>query len=134
MKHRALIVVFIGIMICFLSITTFSQTPAASRVTGVLHLGQIPLTFSPAGIYLPSVPMPGELECWLRLDEPAYVAQGSKSEASTDIAELRVPPELHDQTKLLDGQQVAITGIMECSGYWYEGAHCKMLVKQIDKL
>jgi hypothetical protein len=134
MKHRALLVTFIGFMLFSLTITASSQTPADTRVTGILHLGQIPLTFSPAGLYLPSVPMPSELECWLRLDEPAYVAQGSKSEASTDIAELRVPLELHEKAKLLDGQRVALTGLMECSGYWYEGAHCKMFVKQIEKL
>lgn len=110
-----------------------SKTPDEARVTGTLHLGSIPFTLQAPGSIHQSGPQPNETGYWLRLDEPIYVLKGTKSEASTDVVVLRVPVNLQEKTMKLEGEHVVAVGTMECTGNWYEGAYCNMLVKQIDR-
>jgi hypothetical protein len=119
-------IVLCAVLFTFLALSVpdspaISRTPVETRVTGILHLGSIPVIQA------------NETGYWLRLDEPTYVLKGSKSEASTDIVVLRVPAELREKTRKLDGRHVVVVGLMDCTGNWRAGAHCDMLVKQIDR-
>jgi hypothetical protein len=111
---------FVFMALSLLNLPAASKTPAETRVTGTLHLGPIPVI------------QPNETGYWLRSDEPIYVLKGSKSEASTDIVVLRIPAELREKTVELKGRPVVAAGSMECTGNRRVGAHCDMIVKQIE--
>ena len=112
---------FIFLALSVSNLPAVSRTPTETRVTGILHLGSIPVIQA------------NETGYWLRSDQPIYVLKGSKSEASTDIVVLRVPTDLREKTMGLKGRRVVVAGTMDCTGNWRVGAHCDMLVKQIGR-
>jgi hypothetical protein len=121
MKKMILLALALAVLLLSLpyNLPAKSQTPAETRVTGTLHLGSMPVI------------QPNETGYWLRSDQPIYVLKGSKSEASTDIVVLRVPADLLEKTRKLNGRHVVAVGLMNCTGKWPAGANCNMLVKQI---
>lgn len=132
-KIRLFAVLFTFLALSLLNLPAVSKTPDETRVTGTLHLGAIPfLPPQPPGSIDQSGPQPNETGYWLRLDKPIYVLEGTKSEASTNIVVLRVPADLREKAMKLDDRHVVAVGLMNCTGNWSVGAHCNMLVKQID--
>lgn len=129
-------VVFTFLALSLLNLPAVSKTPDVTRevrVTGTLHLGSIPiLPPQPPGSIDQSGPEPNETGYWLRIDKPVYVFEGTKSEASTNIIVLRVPANLREKAMKLDDRHVVAMGLMNCTGSWSIGAHCNMLIKQID--
>jgi hypothetical protein len=115
-----------------LILPAISGTPDETHVAGTIHVGSIPSAPQPPGSTQQMGPLPNETGYWLRLDNPVYVLKGSKSEASTDIVVLSMPENLQKKTVKFDGKRVAVTGKINCTGNWREGAYCHMLVKQID--
>lgn len=114
-------VLFTFLALSLYNLPAVSNTPKETRVTGTLHVGSIPVI------------QPNETGYWLKSDELIYVHKGSKSEASTDVVKLRVPADLQEKARKLDGQHVVVVGLMNCTGNWAVGAHCDMLVKQIEQ-
>lgn len=115
-----------------LNLPAVSKMPDEARVTGTLHLGSIPTRPQPPGSVDESGPEPNETGYWLRLDKPIYVLEGTKSEASTNIVVLRVPPGLREKAIKFNERHVVAVGLMNCTGNWSVGASCNMLVKQMD--
>jgi hypothetical protein len=117
------------------AVSKTSDETLETRVTGTLHLGSIPLLPpQPPGSIDQSGPQPNETGYWLKSDTLLYVLKGSKSEASTNVVVLRVPAELIEKTRKLAGRHVVAVGLMNCTGNWAVGAHCNMLVKQIENV
>lgn len=129
-------VLFTFLALSLLSLPAVSKTPdetRETRVTGTLHFGSIPLhPPQPYDSIDQPDPQPKKNGYWLRSDKAIYVLEGTKSEASTDVVELRVPAELIEKNSKLAGRHVVVVGLMNCTGDWAVGAHCNMIVKQID--
>lgn len=75
----------------------------------------------------------GEKGYLLTLDNPIVFNEGSKSERVVKGVKLTVPADLQEKVQELDGQHVAVVGILECVMHYSPwGASCNMVVKQID--
>lgn len=126
-KIRVLILFFsFLLLILFYTSPVSSESQDGITIAGILHLGSIP--FTPQ-----FTPQPNETGYWLELDEPVYVLQGSKSEASTNIVLLNVTADLKEKTQKFKEKHVVLAGDLNCTGNWASGAFCNMLVKQINQ-
>lgn len=126
-------VLFTFLALSLSNLPAVSNTPKETRVTGTLHFGKsdtFGIESNETGNSIVSYPK----GYWLKSDQPLYVHQGSKSEASTNVVKLHVPVNLQEKAKKLYGKHVVVVGSMDCtSSGWGPGhASCDMLVTQID--
>lgn len=75
----------------------------------------------------------GETGYLLKLDKPIIFNEGSKSERVVKVVRLTVPADLQEKVQELDGQHVAVVGILECTMHYSPwGASCDMVIKQVN--
>lgn len=121
-------VLFMFLALSLSNLPAVSKTTDETRVTGILNRIEPRYTGNSEDSFIL-----GEKGYWLTLDKPIVFNEGSKSERVVKGVKLTVPADLQEKVQELDGQHVAVVGILECVMHYSPwGASCNMLVKQID--